>query len=132
MRDRTRTLIADALAGDADKILDVSKLKKLVADQLALEEEYRVERLVRTELNSAYNESTLQQMRISNVVQKKEWRTYLDNRTRDAHRNANGQTVQVNMPFTVDGENLDRPGDPKGSAANIINCRCTSLPVVND
>jgi len=30
----------------------------------------------------------------------------------------------MDQPFIVDGESLDYPGDPSGSAANVINCRC--------
>lgn len=55
------------------------------------------------------------------------WVATLDNRTRDAHLNADGTTAPVGEPFTVDGEDLMFPGDPSGSAENIINCRCSTL-----
>jgi hypothetical protein len=32
--------------------------------------------------------------------------------------------IELGARFEVDGESLDRPGDPSGSAGNIINCRC--------
>ena len=30
--------------------------------------------------------------------------------------------------FLVGGEELSYPGDSRGSAANVINCRCTNAP----
>jgi uncharacterized protein with gpF-like domain len=55
------------------------------------------------------------------------WLATLDNRTREDHREADGQTVGLGEPFIVGGEPLAFPGDPSGSAANIINCRCSTL-----
>lgn len=55
------------------------------------------------------------------------WLATLDSRVRLAHRIADGQRVPLGTPFTVDGEHLMRPGDPAGSAENVIQCRCTSL-----
>mgnify|MGYP001804312122 CR=1 FL=1 len=36
-----------------------------------------------------------------------------------------GVRVGKDEDFDVQGEKLAYPGDPKGSAANVINCRCT-------
>ncbi|MFC1418724.1 hypothetical protein [Streptacidiphilus cavernicola] len=47
-----------------------------------------------------------------------------DQRTRAAHRLADGQSVPLSSTFSVDGEQLDFPGDPAGSPGNVINCRC--------
>lgn len=44
--------------------------------------------------------------------------------TRDAHWLADGQTVPIDKPFNVGGENLMYPSDPKGSPENTINCLC--------
>jgi uncharacterized protein with gpF-like domain len=57
----------------------------------------------------------------------KEWVAILDNRTREAHVRADGQRVPTGQPFIVDGEQLQFPRDPNGSAANVINCRCVSM-----
>jgi len=54
----------------------------------------------------------------------KEWLAVFDEKTREDHVFANGQKVDVGDPFLVGGEQLQRPGDPNGSAGNIINCRC--------
>ena len=57
------------------------------------------------------------------------WLATLDNRTRPDHADADGQTVPLNSPFVVGGEDLMFPGDPTGSAENVINCRCSTLLV---
>lgn len=59
------------------------------------------------------------------VVQlKKTWIAILDGKTREAHAAADFQQVKLFEDFTVGGENLSFPRDPRGSASNIINCRC--------
>jgi hypothetical protein len=57
------------------------------------------------------------------------WLATLDLRTRRAHRDADGDRAPVGDPFMVGGEALMFPGDPTGSASNVINCRCTTLLV---
>lgn len=61
---------------------------------------------------------------------KKRWRAFIDEDTRAAHAEADGQEVWDNDNFIVDGEALRWPGDPYGSAGNIINCRCYVEPVI--
>ena len=60
---------------------------------------------------------------------KQQWVATLDGKTRHAHRQLDGQTVDVGQPFTVDGYELDYPGDPKAPGYLIYNCRCTIISV---
>lgn len=48
-----------------------------------------------------------------------------DARTRETHRDADGQRVRVGEPFTVGDAKLDYPGDPVGPPGEVINCRCS-------
>lgn len=57
-------------------------------------------------------------------VIEKTWHARDDSATRPGHKRADGQTVFVNQPFIVNMEALMAPGDPSGSPANVINCRC--------
>ena len=58
----------------------------------------------------------------------KTWGAVLDNHTREAHAEADGQTVNVNDFFVVWGELLSYPGDTKYSTLkNTIQCRCSSM-----
>jgi len=78
----------------------------------------------------------------------KEWVTVEDGRVRDfgegdgivddfSHRSMNEVTVPLDQPFKVPmrtgaTEELMYPGDPSGSAANVINCRCAQVYVPAD
>ena len=56
----------------------------------------------------------------------KQWDATLDEVTRPAHREADGQIVEWEENFTVGGEKMKAPS-VGGSAANVINCRCQLL-----
>ena len=56
----------------------------------------------------------------------KQWDATLDGRTRPAHREADGQIVEWDDYFTVDGEKMEAPS-VGGSAKNVVNCRCQLL-----
>lgn len=60
----------------------------------------------------------------------KVWLATDDNRTRPTHRSADGQRTLLTEPFVVGGARLLFPGDPRGPADEVINCRCVILPVV--
>lgn len=55
----------------------------------------------------------------------KQWIATPDQRVRPSHWLADGQVVSLDEPFRVGGERLQFPHDPRGSAAETINCRCT-------
>ncbi|MEY2849606.1 MAG: hypothetical protein RI885_2273 [Actinomycetota bacterium] len=86
--------------------------------------------IARTETAPAFNFATESAWEQSEVVESKEWLTAHDEQVRDAHVEADGQRRNLGEPFDVDAEQLDFPGDPSGSPGNVINCRCTLLPVV--
>lgn len=60
----------------------------------------------------------------------KQWISTEDTRTRPTHRAADQQRTLLSEPFRVGGAPLMFPGDPRGPAAEVINCRCSLLPVV--
>lgn len=60
----------------------------------------------------------------------KAWLSTADARTRPTHVAADGQRTLLTSPFTVGGAQLLFPGDPRGPAHEVINCRCTLLPFV--
>lgn len=77
-----------------------------------------------TEVHRAYNFGSLAMaMNVGRGVRKR-WDAKEDSATRPAHFNADGQIRTINTPFIVGGEALMAPGDPSGSAWNVINCRC--------
>lgn len=63
-------------------------------------------------------------------VELKSWVTAGDEGVRPAHVDAGyryAEGIALDVPFEVAGEMLMYPGDPSGSAANIIMCRCVEL-----
>lgn len=57
----------------------------------------------------------------------KTWLATPDDRTRETHLDADGQTVPMDAQFEVGDDLLDYPGDPNGSDEEVINCRCTVI-----
>ena len=90
----------------------------------------RAKMIAETEVTKATNGSRGLAWDTSPDVTGKEWITLLDGNERDDHNAADGQKVGKNQPFEVGGEYLEYPGDPAGSAANVINCRCRMIPIV--
>lgn len=88
-------------------------------------------RIARTETTTAANFAAVTASRTSGVVMVKEWISSLDARTRQPphsqfdHYEMNGKRVGLDEEFDVSGQDMSYPGDPKGSAGNVINCRCT-------
>jgi len=98
---------------------------------------YRAERLVRSSYNSASNHANLEAILDAGYTKKK-WLTSRDARVRRPtpsnpfdHRSAEGQTVPVDQPFIVSGEQLMYPGDSSRGASigSLANCRCTCVGV---
>jgi len=70
--------------------------------------------------------------KMKDTVKKKQWVAILDNFTREWHAEADGQIVDFDEPFIVNGQQLMTPGDMSLGATidNIINCRCSSVPII--
>jgi len=64
------------------------------------------------------------------VAPAKVWIATEDARTRPSHTEADKQRTLLLSPFRVGGADLMFPGDPRGPAQEVINCRCSLLPVV--
>ena len=54
----------------------------------------------------------------------KQWDAALDGRTRDSHRQVDGQIRELDEPFS---NGMMYPSDPAGGAAEVVNCRCALL-----
>lgn len=95
----------------------------------------RAEAIYRTEINRAFSiagQGRMNQMGERLPRMKKRWVAVLDTRTRPTHVAANGQIVPFDGFFTVGGQRAQFPRDPVLSAAESVNCRCHSVPVLDD
>lgn len=91
----------------------------------------RAQRIARTETHTAVEYGSyyraVEDSKANGFSLSKTWQAVEDKRTRQAHHEADQQTVALDEPFIVGGERLLFPGDPKASGKNIINCRCVAL-----
>ena len=62
---------------------------------------------------------------------KRRWLATLDNHTRHAHGILDGQVVDLDEPFKVDGEEIMFPGDTSAPGYLVYNCRCRITAVVD-
>ncbi len=108
---------------------DILQLKKRVESVFEEAKGFRAETIARTETNAAANLGAMTVYKQSNVVKELEWVAALDERTRPAHAEADGQRVPLGSKFYVGGEYLRYPSDPLGSPSNVINCRCVVVPI---
>ena len=95
----------------------------------------RARTVARTETMGAVNAGVFRAAELDaeargDVAPAKVWIATDDSRTRPTHVDADGQRTLLRSPFRVGGASLLFPGDPVGPADEVINCRCTILPVV--
>ena len=91
-------------------------------------------RTARTAVTGAQNAGRLDTYRAARdmgIKLKKRWLATLDGRTRHAHAMLDGQTVNVDKPFKVDGYELMYPGDSSAPGYLVYNCRCTQIAEVD-
>jgi HK97 family phage portal protein len=122
-----RLTLVDAIERGENPRVTARALRK----QFAEFDKTRALTIARAETHSAANFATNEAYRqTGGLVAGKEWITQFIN-SRDEHEAADGQKVAVDQPFKVGGEDLQYPGDPSGSAGNVINCRCTVVGVTD-
>ena len=90
----------------------------------------RADRIARTETIKANNGARTEEMK-NNGIEKHIWLSSRDSAVRDSHQSLDGDEVEVGQPFS---NGLAFPGDHATSgqrpAAEVVNCRCTTIPVV--
>lgn len=88
---------------------------------------HRASTIAITETHSAASYGSQQAAKSTGLVLKKEWVSASDSRTRSSHDSADGQKVDMDQKFKVNGSELMYPGDPSGPASETIRCRCVEL-----
>tara|TARA_R110000824_G_scaffold332945_1_gene519541 strand:- start:129 stop:905 length:777 start_codon:yes stop_codon:yes gene_type:complete len=82
--------------------------------------------IARTETHSAANVAAQATAKAAGVQMRREWVSAKNERTRKAHKDADGQVVGMDEPFKVGGYDLMFPSDYASNAPArlTINCRC--------
>jgi len=106
----------------------IDEKTRILRSQFTKYSTFQAQRLVRTEATNAANFATLKS---ANTIfpaadMMKEWIASFDDRTRSTHAEAGASDpVPQNEPFMVGGSLMMYPGDSRGSAKEVINCRCS-------
>jgi hypothetical protein len=92
-------------------------------------QDWQAERTARTATLSSSNAGSHSAFGDADSVVGEEWLATADDRTRDTHGTADGQIVAVGNTFLVGGYEARYPGDPRLPVGEVVNCRCTVVPV---
>ena len=109
----------------------IPRIAKRIADDLRIDNTASTIKYARTAMTSAQNagrEDSYKRAANMGIKLKRVWLATLDGRTRHEHRQLDGQTVNIDEPFKVDGEEIMFPGDPGAPSYLVWNCRCRTIP----
>ena len=131
--DTTKDQIRQALIEGEQQGLGVDEIaRKLQSDELWL---WRARMIVRTESQkAAFYGRKLGADKIEYETTS-EWIAANDHRVRHSHHDVDGDIIDTGAKFKVPRmrgkfqigyDMMSGPGDPKASAGNVINCRCTT------
>lgn len=111
---------------------DIRHIAKGLRDvcQMAQGSSIRNARTVMTAAENKGRQKGLEKVSKAGLKVRKQWLAVHDMRTRHAHRVLDGQIVDIDKPFKVDGYNLEEPGDPTAPGYLVYNCRCTMVGVL--
>jgi len=123
----TKNRIASVLSAGIQEGASIQDMRARISSDVG--GAVRAERIARTEVISASNLGSIEGARATGLPLNKTWLATRDERTRDTHDEADGQTVAMDELFNVGGSSLDFPGDWSNNAdvAEIIQCRCTTI-----
>ncbi|MCD8206645.1 MAG: phage head morphogenesis protein [Bacteroidales bacterium] len=113
---------------------DIYKIAGDLMSRISTMSEESAVRTARTAFTAAENagrQDSYEAAEEMGIPMQKRWVATLDDRTRESHIEADGQTVGVDENFEVGDDELEYPGDPGGEPCEIYNCRCTVIAVVD-
>lgn len=132
INDSTAQLLQDELKQAFENGESIDDVSKRIDKIYGYSRDFRSKRIAQTEIIGATNDGQVRAYREAGVKQK-EWITSRDEHVRDSHKEAEGQVVDLDQSFVTGlGSHLQYPGDRSSGAdaSDIINCRCTVLPVI--
>lgn len=91
-------------------------------------------RIARTEggrVQSTVKQKAYEDAEAMGIKLEKQWMSTLDEKTRTSHQELDGQRAEIKEQFEFEGYKADGP-KLFGVPWLDINCRCTTIPVVND
>lgn len=136
------TLIAETAYADvikaardimASRDFSTREVEKALRDFFGLSR-YRATTIAATETHQAamyaVKESAVALQSSTGLRILKAWSSVKDGRTREWHYAMDSSNkIAMDSKFNVDGDLMDRPGDPSASARNLVRCRCALLTI---
>ena len=129
-------LIQTRLAEGKDMQTTIDEIQKILTNRNYYR--WQVQRIARTETTASANFGALKSGEVSGFEMEKVWISAHDSRTRGYnpkdktdHYHMHGESVGYNQSFFVESEGIlgneqmEFPGDPKASAGNVVNRRCS-------
>lgn len=110
--------------------MTVNELAQKLFDDVSKLSRWRSMLWARTESAKIDNYGQLEGYKEIEFVESKGWMCSFVPDSRDAHMEADGQEVKLDDDFTIEGEAMAYPGDPRGVPAQVCNCLCSMYPVV--
>lgn len=102
---------------------DIKKVTKMNREQAV-----RAARTMTTAAESAGRMEVYEEAEQMGIQMQKTWVATLDDRTRDAHIELDGVSVDIDAPFENSVGEIMYPGDPQcKDVENVYNCRCTMI-----
>lgn len=124
----TRERINNAVVRGLEANEAPAEIARRIRDEVSEMNVARARTIARTETAVAQQTGQYQEMEATSealgMPLLKTWVATEDERTRDSHSAADGQTVALEDPFEVGESELMHPSDPEGPAEEVINCRC--------
>lgn len=133
--DTTRKQIMRAIqVAQADDLGVAPTAKAILDSQRGLMSKRRASTIARTETHNAASFANHEMAKDLNIPQlQKQWVAVNDARTRGAHSAVSGTIIPMDEDFEVFVNGIPYkmgyPSDPRGGAANVVNCRCTLIYV---
>lgn len=125
LRDAVADAVGDGLEGEETWDEIAARVNGLAQDM----PRWKAEQIAQTTGTGAFEQGQLQAFKAAGVDAKR-WLSQRDGRVRPSHFAADGEEVGLDDPFTVGGAPMQYPGDPTAPAREVVNCRCSLLPII--
>lgn len=124
INDTTKKVLKKIVKTGIEEGQSNANIAKKIREVGKISSKSRAATIARTETHTAANHSIQTTMEKTRIRMEKEWVSAKDARVRIDHNLADGERVPINEMFQNTGEPMEYPGDPSGSAWNVVNCRC--------
>ena len=133
--DYTLRVLGEIISGGLERGSSIDEMARAITEQFEDWKLWRAKLVAQTAVTPAFEASQLQAWQEAGIAARTGL-TQRDGRVRRErfdHYEFEEQTILLTQPFEVGGELLMYPGDSSlgASAANVINCRCSQLPILN-